>query len=54
MNVSHTLGSHPNVSDTKPMSTRQNLMNEHSQITFSIGTMNVDTDMETAGIDPFF
>ena len=27
MNVSHTLGSDPNVSDTKPMSTRQSLMN---------------------------
>ena len=27
MNVSHALGSHPNVSDTKPMSTRQSLIN---------------------------
>ena len=27
MNVSHSLGSDPNVSDTKPMSTRQSLMN---------------------------
>ena len=27
MNVSYALGSYPNVSDTKPMSTRQSLMN---------------------------
>ena len=27
MNVSHALESYPNINDTKPMSTRQSLMN---------------------------
>ena len=27
MNISHALGSYPNVNDTKQMSTRQSLMN---------------------------
>ena len=44
INVSHTLGSDPNISDTKPISTRQSLMNQCSQMTFSTLLLTVHVE----------
>ena len=48
MNISHALESYPNVSNTKPISTRQSLINWHSQMTFSTNsTWHIHTGIST-------